>query len=188
MNFKMKHDPARCRLCGKPMKLDSASGCLLWDKKKKLRSTLYFRCTETCGYLMWRPASPREQKIVQRDAEVEMRRMKEMHKLGWAYQKEFLKNDEFKYEGMEMLDRMERFAKKNPQVTLLRCDDSFHCSSNIALIPHENRKEYWGTTVVIMPQCHGHPEEIFLYPNHAIELHKALGKIVKKQAKNPKDD
>lgn len=81
----------------------------------------------------------------------------------------------FKYKGYQMMRRMEAFAKKHPEVVLCSCDDSFHAGSMVAFIPHRAPTEYWGTTVVIIPQCTNEPAlEMFFYPGHAMEIEKAL--------------
>jgi hypothetical protein len=123
----------------------------------------------------------------------------EIHSLGWAYQKEFYKyvkvrvtakdrksfgkmklpkfwinHAGFKYKGYEMMQRMEAFAEKHPDVRLCRCDDAAHTGSMVAFIPHRTETEYWGTTVVCIPQFSGEPTELFFYPHHAIEIEKVL--------------
>lgn len=142
--------------------------------------------------------------------------IKDIHGLGWAYQKEFYKyepwrlTDEqyvqhkrsvalmnkhmrgsmkprkakrvhqnhvgFKWGGWELMMRLEKFAGRHKEVVILQCDDHYHASSTICLIPHVSKKEFWGTTVVIAPQMGIFPAtEFFLYPDEADALAKALG-------------
>jgi hypothetical protein len=79
----------------------------------------------------------------------------------------------FKYEGYEMMTKMRAFAKRHPEVQLCGCDDSSHCGSMMAFIPHRSDREYWGTTVVVIPQ-YGRVEEVFFYPEHAVAIEKVL--------------
>ena len=81
-----------------------------------------------------------------------------------------------KWSGIELITRLERFARRNPGVVVLGCDDHHHASSVICLIPHRSRKTYWGSTLVIAPQLGIFPPtEIFLYPGHAEDIVRALG-------------
>ena len=86
----------------------------------------------------------------------------------------------FKWSGYELMERLERFAKRNPGVVALGCDDHYHASSTVCIIPHRSRTKYWGSTVVIAPQLGIFPAtEFFLYPGHAAELARALGSTLK---------
>jgi len=86
-----------------------------------------------------------------------------------------LYRDGWKFSGYEMMRQVEKFAKKHPEVVICHCDDSYHAGSMVAFIPHRAKEEYWGTTVVSIPQCTGEPPlEMFFYPGHALEIEKAL--------------
>ena len=88
----------------------------------------------------------------------------------------------WKYKGYEMMKRVQRWAKYYPDdVQILRCDDNHYCGSDLILIKHKSKgsadkpPQYHGITVVYIPQCSGEdPVEFFLYPDHQIELEKAL--------------
>ena len=84
-----------------------------------------------------------------------------------------------KFSGYDLMQRMARFACRYPTCKILTCDDSSHSGSYILLIPHENKTEYWGTTLIITPQF-GQPTAIFLYPGHLDEMLKALQATQKK--------
>ncbi len=75
-----------------------------------------------------------------------------------------------------------RFAKRFPEtVTALRCDDSYHASSDLILISHEAKRSWMGVTVLMFPQCDGRPPaQFFLYENHIDDLIKTLTKIRKR--------
>ena len=85
--------------------------------------------------------------------------------------------------GYDAICRMDKFVKKNPDVIDVRCDDSVHAGSDLYLIPHENKDEYWGTTVLFIPQCTNVQNEFFLYPNHLNKLIEELKKIQQRQNK-----
>lgn len=91
----------------------------------------------------------------------------------------------FKSKGADLSDAVEVWAKKYPNdVRMVRCDDSFHSTSDLVLIEHKSKNYYMGTTAVYIPQCSGEdPIEFFLYPSHTNQLIKALQEI--KRAANP---
>jgi hypothetical protein len=128
------------------------------------------------------PLTADEKRLWRERIKQENSRSKDLHALYRAFQKAFYQDNQkgrvgWKYKGYELMKRIEEFAKKHPELVLLSCDDSWYTSSMIVLIPHriDIDIEYWGTTVVIVPQCTGEPPlEMFLYPGHAVELEKAL--------------
>lgn len=81
--------------------------------------------------------------------------------------------------GYELICHIEKWAKKFPTVDIISCDDDYHMGSIIVVIPHENSEEYWGTSLVFIPQNHKQPATIFLYPGHAQEMLNVLKKVVK---------
>ena len=64
--------------------------------------------------------------------------------------------------GYEAMTKIRNYAKKNPEIRIVGCDDSVHASSMIVLIPHPTM----GITMMFIPQCTGVQNEMFLYPNH----------------------
>ncbi len=84
----------------------------------------------------------------------------------------------FKVSGYSLMKKAEAFAKKhvNEGVRITRCDDDVHASSSILYIPHETKIEYWGTSLVVIPQM-GNPSIIFLYPHHASKMIEVLSEI-----------
>ena len=83
--------------------------------------------------------------------------------------------------------KIEKFIKKNPDIIEVRCDDDVHAGSSLYLIPHENKKEYWGTTVLFVPQCTPDKNTFFLYPEHLDNLIKELQEIQKRQELKVRD-
>ena len=89
--------------------------------------------------------------------------------------------------GWDAICHANKFTKEHSDIITVRCDDSYHAGSDIFLIPHEGKKEYWGTTVMFIPQCCDEQGVFFLYPEHLDDLVDALLKLQKKQRKNPSD-
>lgn len=79
--------------------------------------------------------------------------------------------------GYQALARMDKFSRENPDIITVGCDDSFHSGSTLYLIPHKTEEEYWGTSVLYIPQNGGDRNLFFLYPCHLKELLKALNRI-----------
>ena len=104
---------------------------------------------------------------------------KHIHTTYHDFTKHFKDNNKFKYNGWDMMVKLEKWAQHFPKdVALCRIDDSFHASSTLGLISHKDSGEYWGTTVVVVTQCDGqNPCEFFLYPENARELIKGLAKV-----------
>jgi len=84
-----------------------------------------------------------------------------------------------KITGYQALSRMDKFCQKNPDIISIGCDDSLHTGSSLYLIPHESSEEYWGTSVLYIPQ-NGDKNLFFLYPHHLKSLLKALNDLDKK--------
>jgi hypothetical protein len=141
-----------------------------------------------------RPISSEEMELLAEIDVAEDARGKAMHKLIHTFQRMFLNREsdnDWKWQGWELMKRIER-AEKGPLkgIQLLRCDDNYHASSMLAVIPHEVRidgrlDEYWGTTIVYVSQCSGEPPvRLFLYDSHARPLHTLLGRIVRAHEKH----
>lgn len=83
---------------------------------------------------------------------------------------------EWMYEGADLLDRIEAWAKKWPRdVAILGIDDSHFCSSSLVLVLHRKRDRVWGVTCYVITQCDDQePVEFFMYPGHADWLRRAL--------------
>jgi ribosomal protein L31 len=163
---------------------------------------------ETCGEQWEIPFTAEEKRLWREKMKKDYQRTKDIHGLGWAFQKAFHRykkvrvssdyhaqmvkmsklvnkgkkvsryqfvRDGWKYNGYEMMRQVEKFANKHPEVVICSCDDSYHASSMVVFIPHRAKEEFWGTTVVSIPQCSGEPPlEMFFYPGHALGIEKAL--------------
>jgi hypothetical protein len=87
--------------------------------------------------------------------------------------------------GYELMKKVSRWAKHYPDdVHILSCDDNHHCGSDLVLIEHKPQKpikgkyEWFGITVVYIPQCSGEdPIQFFLYPGHQNGLERKLREI-----------
>lgn len=81
--------------------------------------------------------------------------------------------------GYDLMERVKKWAKKHRKhVEIVHCDDDLFASSDLVIIQNKWRKEYFGTTVIYIPQCTTElPIKFFLYPHHQRNLIKALQKI-----------
>jgi len=81
--------------------------------------------------------------------------------------------------GFELMEKVKKWAKKyKKHVEIVHCDDDLFASSDLVIIQNSWRKDYFGTTVVYIPQCTTElPIKFFLYPHHQRNLIKALKKI-----------
>lgn len=87
------------------------------------------------------------------------------------------------YEAMELISNI---IKKLPSIKEVRVDDDVHANSRLYLIPHETKTEYWGTTVMFVPQCTKTQNMFFLYPENLDNLISELKQIQKRQKADKK--
>lgn len=83
--------------------------------------------------------------------------------------------------GWEAMKRVEKFAKDQPDIMITHCDDSSHMGSDIALILHDSKDHFMGTTMILLPQCSRDINQVFLYPHHLDMLIEKLQEIQKRQ-------
>ncbi len=104
-----------------------------------------------------------------------------LHKVWFDFCKRFKNEDKYLFIGYELMQKVEKWAKKYPKdVFISPCDDAVFASSLLVLIEHRTKNEYMGTTVVVIPQCTGEtPLEFFLYLTHRKQLIKILEKLGK---------
>lgn len=191
--------------CKHRFKAQSYSGCLEHEQptlhkptsdfsfSKEFTCTPYFT-TEMCSLCKDKryrnPIGEERQRLIQEKKE-DNRHIDTVFKLWRRFVKEFINtengvpvnppSDKWKYFGYDMMERVAEFAKKYPEIKIGRCDDSCHSGSNIVFIPHRDKlakkkeDKYWGTTVIVIPQCDGqYPCEFFLDPDHRNQLLKTL--------------
>lgn len=98
-----------------------------------------------------------------------------IHKVWHDFMDRFmLSSGEFKDVGYDLMLAVEEWAKRYPDdVAIVRCDDAYHTGSDLVLISHKDGRQYWGTTVVFLPQ-NGIPTQFFLYEFHRMQLVAAL--------------
>lgn len=85
----------------------------------------------------------------------------------------------WRWTGYQLMEKVREWVEEGtfgPQIAYMRCDDDANCSSDLLIIRHRNYKEYWGTTVVFLPQ-HTDPTVFFLYPHHLDALVRELTAI-----------
>lgn len=136
--------------------------------------SLEFSCA--CGERTSRQPTNKEIKSIVAHGNACNRRIKQIHSIWHSYLKLQEKNkDKIGYDYIKIV---EKWAKKYPSVQIVTCDDSCHATSRLVLIPHEIEDEYWGTSVVYMPQCTEEKSiDFFLYPHHCSDLLKHLNDI-----------
>jgi len=84
---------------------------------------------------------------------------KKEYKNWYAFSKWFINSDQtFKYKGYEFMQKLRKFARYYPEVTLVSCDDIMATSSILAFIPYHTEK---GIVMVFAPQ-HAEPSLVFL--------------------------
>jgi len=104
---------------------------------------------------------------IEREFETEINGVKTKHKM--FNEVEFSR----RIVGHEAMTKIRNYAKKNPKIRIVGCDDSVHASSMIVLIPHPTM----GITMMFVPQCTGVQNEMFLYPSHYKMLLDALNEM-----------
>jgi hypothetical protein len=171
------------------------------------------RCA--CGATQDRKPNPKEKKRFLANWKQSQKDSKELHKLYHEFCRKFrhlggtkkkktvkarkgtskkksssaksVQHSPWKWTAYELMERVEKWAKKNPTVTYARCDDNHFASSDLVFIPHQNKKEYMGSTVVFLAQCDGQsPATFFLYPSHVDSVMSALNKLKELEAKKSK--
>jgi hypothetical protein len=92
----------------------------------------------------------------------------------------------WKWTGWELMQEIEAFAKKHPDIVISGVDDDSHSSSDIVFIPHRDKHYCWGITVVYVPQSASglsglatSPAVFFLYPGHLKALLATLNGLAK---------
>ncbi len=104
---------------------------------------------------------------------------KELHKVWHKFVSKFGSPKGWKLQGYDFMYAVEQYEKRNPEITVVGCDDAHFASSSIVLIPHKSQKRYMGTTMLIIPQLVGEITQVFLYPGHADALIEALRTLPK---------
>lgn len=139
-----------------------------------------------CGHEKERKATKREQERSERNWKNASLTHETFHRAQKIVQKHEETWGQRVSPGWNLIQAMERFAKRNPKdVQQVGIDDSHFASSDLFLIDHKVPREYMGTTVLYVPQCTGEkPISFFLYPRHCNALVKALKKIQRKHTKN----
>jgi len=119
--------------------------------------------------------------------EEEMAELEELHGPYWRFQehmKQWYHDERGEFDptqliGYECQERIEEYAKTHKdEIVIIYCDDNYYTLSILVLIPHKSKKEYWGTTVIFVPQCSGIRNELFLCADSHVDLYQALDKMM----------
>lgn len=143
-----------------------------WKAFNYCGNNVGFRCS-TCEEMKSRPMNKAEKYMLKRQEQAAA--ADPIHKIYHDFLK---KCGDSKLRGYDLMKLVEKWAKKFPTVDIVSCDDDYHMGSYLVVIPHENTSEYWGTTIVFIPQNGKDPSTFFLYPGHAKEFLKVIQKTV----------
>ena len=72
--------------------------------------------------------------------------------------------------GWDLMEKIERYVKRNPQIKIVYVDDEMFSSSMLVLIPHPEM----GVSVKFIPQNSNVKGQFFLYHNHLKNLMSEL--------------
>lgn len=75
--------------------------------------------------------------------------------------------------GYDAQCKIEKYAKDNPAIRILYCDDDVFASSILVLIPHPTM----GISIMFVPQCTNVQNMFFLYDKHYSELIRVLSEM-----------
>lgn len=170
---------------------------------------LWFSCTlEGCAKQVKRRATKSEAKKLSAHFKETIAGATSIHKLYHSFIEAFQKKEKgergnrlWKWKGYPLMQRIDKWRQKNPEVMSVTVDDDYHAGSRLIFIPHEDDYTYMGCTVVYIPQCTGEdPIRFFLYPCHiasqrqpwddSLSLLDALQVLMDKAAQErlPKED
>lgn len=155
-----------------------------------------FRCVDRkCDYSVELAATASERKFLKGEFDEMMRRSTAIHEVSHAFDRKFQKTVKsgrpfkfgkkkiqpkkvvWRWTGYALMKRIEKYVEEHPEILVVGVDDDYFASSDLVLIPHNDKKtgSYFGTSVVYVPQCTGEaPVRFFLYPGHARCLVDAL--------------
>lgn len=139
-----------------------------------------------CSAERERKVTGKELKKLKKEHALMFARGTALHKLWHKLCKKFHSDGKFKASGYDLICKLQRFMKTHPDVLNARVDDDSHSGSDLFFIPHTYNspklgKEYWGTSVVYVPQNAGDPASFFLYPSHLNALILLLKQLQKKE-------
>ncbi len=75
--------------------------------------------------------------------------------------------------GYKVICKIEEYAKNNPEIKVVHCDDDVFASSILVLIPHPTM----GISIMFVPQCTNVQNMFFLYDKHYSELIRVLSEM-----------
>jgi len=129
-----------------------------------------FKC-ELCDTCVEYKLEKDEVKEVQRFMDEGSANIAEMHSTWHDFTKRFMNGrGSFIWRGYELMKRVRKWVEQNTfDAKIIKLDDDMHMGSIMLLIDHRLQWEYWGTTVVMIPQNSAQePCVMFMYP-HSVD-------------------
>ena len=167
-----------------------------------------FRCADKkCDYSVELTTSHGERRFLKAEFEEMLRGSSAIHEVSHAFDMKFQKTVKvgkpfkfcgkkvqpkkavWRWKGYALMKRIEKYVEQHPEILVVGVDDDYFAGSSLVLVPHNDKKtgEYFGTSVIYVPQCTGEdPIRFFLYPGHArglLEAFRTLGKTYRGVAK-----
>ena len=133
------------------------------------------RCRD-CGELVEVPVDQEYGKLCRAHWREAQRNVRATHKTWHAFCAKFMdeNQDKFICTGWDLIQQVERWAKRRKTVQLVWVDDDFHMNSLLVLVEHGTTNDWMGLSAVMIPQIGTEPVKFFLYPNQANALYCAL--------------
>lgn len=146
--------------------------------------SISFRCE--CKKERSRDFSKKEAKKVAKEMQQSLSGAASVHFIWHDFMREFIhpKKDKFRWKGHELMERVREWAKEHPSVRIGTCDDDYHMSSSLVVIPHEEEHSYFGTSIIFIPQNGRTPSRIFLYRWGLQDLQRNLEYVMELEMKD----
>ncbi len=153
-----------------------------WKLSSYSGLSAFFNCSK-CEARVEKVLDKKEQKLVENSFSEHSEHSKKLHGLWWKFAKAVATLDyptKWQERGYALMEMIRNFADKNQEIEVCPCDDLAHSTSLIAFIPHQTEDEFWGVSMICVPQLEGEPTGLFLYPEHVDHLIKTLTEFKKK--------
>ncbi len=132
-----------------------------------------------CGHQRIRKTTLAERRALRKEGWRTEKDAARIHKVNWAFNKEFRTGRRWNWTGPELMDRIERWARRHPRdVIVVDVSDRTFARSILVFILHRDGRHLWGVTVLGVTPGE-EPFELFLYPDQAAALRTAFQSMKK---------